>query len=587
MSTPKPIELFISYSREDERLFQKLEKHLVPLERHGLISVWHDRRIEAGNEWTRQLDEHIERARAVLLLVSPAFLASAYCYDIELARVLERHEAGQVKVIPILLRPCDWHTAPFAKFQVLPSNAIPITKWRNQNKAFQSITAELVRAIGTLQATAALAPPLTPQERDRALTEALAAARGIGDEGDRSAALAVLAPHLGPTERNRALREALEAARAIEDEESRSAALAALAPHLTPQERDRVLAEALAAARAIKYEGDRSAALAALAPHLTPQERDRALTEALAAARGIGDEGDRSAAPAALAPHLGPTERDRALHEALEAARAIGDERARSRTLAALAPHLGLGDSAAIEVAINRDFDAFNDKERDALLKAINELLNTSSDIKLSSIKKGSVRFTLQINAKQAEQLLWAIKAGELAKLDVVDAAINSQIRADNLCRRPTVFIGSSKEGLNIAEALQANMDEYCEATVWSQGAFGLGEGNLEALVRLKNEFDFAILVLTPDDLSISRGKRSHSPRDNVLFELGLFIGSLGRERTFAIYDRTAPMKLPSDLAGVSLITYIPHSTGNLQSALGGSCFRLKQAILGMEKIVR
>ena len=153
------------------------------------------------------------------------------------------------------------------------------------------------------------------------------------------------------------------------------------------------------------------------------------------------------------------------------------------------------------------------------------------------------------------------------------------QKRADDFCGRPTVFIGSSKEGLNIAEALQANMDEYCEVTVWSQGAFGLGEGNLEALVRLKNEFDFAILILTSDDLSISRGKRSHSPCDNVLFELGLFIGSLGRERTFAIYDRTAPMKLPSDLAGVSLVSYIPHSTGNLQSALGGPCFRLKQAI--------
>jgi hypothetical protein len=137
--------------------------------------------------------------------------------------------------------------------------------------------------------------------------------------------------------------------------------------------------------------------------------------------------------------------------------------------------------------------------------------------------------------------------------------------------KRPSVFIGSSSEGLKIAKALQVLLDQAYEVATWSQGVFGLSQGTLESLVGALDQFDFAILVLTPDDLVSSRNVSGAAPRDNVLFELGLFMGGLGRDRTFIVYDRTAQLKLPSDLAGVSAATFEPHSSGNLQSSLGAA----------------
>lgn len=144
---------------------------------------------------------------------------------------------------------------------------------------------------------------------------------------------------------------------------------------------------------------------------------------------------------------------------------------------------------------------------------------------------------------------------------------------------RPSVFVGSSTEGLNLAQALSVLLEQPCEVTVWSHGVFGLSEGTLESLVAAIDEYDFAILVLTADDLVTSRETASTAPRDNVLFELGLFMGGLGRSRTFIVYDRTAGLKLPSDLAGVSAATFEPHKSGNLQSALGAAATRIEDQI--------
>ena len=144
---------------------------------------------------------------------------------------------------------------------------------------------------------------------------------------------------------------------------------------------------------------------------------------------------------------------------------------------------------------------------------------------------------------------------------------------------RPTLFVGSSSEGLKVARAIQVLLDQSCEVTIWSQGIFGLSEGTLESLVSALDDFDFAALVLTPDDLLTSRNESSSAPRDNVLFELGLFMGALGRNRTFIIYDRSAKLKLPSDLAGVNAATYEPHSSGNLQSSLGAATTRIDDQI--------
>ncbi len=144
---------------------------------------------------------------------------------------------------------------------------------------------------------------------------------------------------------------------------------------------------------------------------------------------------------------------------------------------------------------------------------------------------------------------------------------------------RPVVFIGSSAEGLAVAQALQVNLDFCAEVILWSQGVFGLGEGTLESLVDRLDNFDFAILVLTPDDLTLSRGTDFQSPRDNVVFELGLFMGALGRTRSFIVYDRTADVKLPTDLAGVTPATYQPPAVGSLESALGACSTKIQSAI--------
>lgn len=144
---------------------------------------------------------------------------------------------------------------------------------------------------------------------------------------------------------------------------------------------------------------------------------------------------------------------------------------------------------------------------------------------------------------------------------------------------KPTVFIGSSSEGINIAKAIQVELDHGCEVVIWSQGLFGLSGGTLEALVEASNKFDFAILVITPDDVAFSRGKEKQIPRDNVLLELGLFIGALGRERVFFIYERTKNIDLPSDLAGITPATFSLHKSGNLQSSVGASCTKIENAI--------
>ena len=144
---------------------------------------------------------------------------------------------------------------------------------------------------------------------------------------------------------------------------------------------------------------------------------------------------------------------------------------------------------------------------------------------------------------------------------------------------RPKVFIGSSSEGEKYAKAMQLLLDKKCEVTIWSQGVFGLSQGTLESLILALDKFDFAILLLTPDDMVSSRDETKQSPRDNVLFELGLFVGGLGRNRTFIVYDRTKTIKLPSDLVGITAATFHEHTEGNLEAALGACCTQIENEI--------
>jgi tetratricopeptide (TPR) repeat protein len=128
-ATQGPLQVFISYAHEDEELRQEFVKHLSQLKRDGLIQDWHDREITAGSEWAGQIDEHLNSANIIVLLVSPDFVASRYCYDIEMKRALERHAAGEARVVPVILRPSDWETSPFAKLNALPKEAKPVVDW--------------------------------------------------------------------------------------------------------------------------------------------------------------------------------------------------------------------------------------------------------------------------------------------------------------------------------------------------------------------------------------------------------------------------------------------------------------------------
>ena len=123
-----------------------LENHLAILKRQGVITGWHDRRIGAGEEWEGKIDAHLNSARVILLLISADFIASDYCYDVELKQAMERHEAGEARVIPVILRPVDWKGAPFGKLQALPKDAKPVTTWANRDEAFVDV-ARGIRAV--------------------------------------------------------------------------------------------------------------------------------------------------------------------------------------------------------------------------------------------------------------------------------------------------------------------------------------------------------------------------------------------------------------------------------------------------------
>lgn len=144
---------------------------------------------------------------------------------------------------------------------------------------------------------------------------------------------------------------------------------------------------------------------------------------------------------------------------------------------------------------------------------------------------------------------------------------------------KPKVFIGSSKEGLKIAEAIQYGLHRVAECTIWHQGVFGLSWNTLDSLIRQAKSSNWAVLILTADDLVTKRAKIGKTPRDNVIFELGLFIGALGRERTFMVHNHDTPPELPSDLAGVTAATYGNRSDGNLEAELGPACVQLKKAM--------
>lgn len=145
--TEHPVEIFFSYAHEDEALMDVVRLQLVVRERLGEIVKWHDRMIPAGNEWKTQIDDRIERAHVILLFMSPHFLASRYCYEIEGEIALRRHREGSARVIPVVLRACDWTVTPFGELQGLPKDGIPITQWPDRDQASLDVARGIMDSI--------------------------------------------------------------------------------------------------------------------------------------------------------------------------------------------------------------------------------------------------------------------------------------------------------------------------------------------------------------------------------------------------------------------------------------------------------
>jgi predicted nucleotide-binding protein len=391
-----PAKLFISYSYKDKKFVDAFQSHLDLLRRQGVVDAWHDRRIFAGEKEATEIDKNLRSSDIILLVVSADFIASDYCYGLEVKQALAMHDAGEAVVIPVIVRPCDWKSASFGRLQALPRDGRPVSSFKNTDETLLEMATE-IRQIA---------------------------------ESDK--------------------------------------------------------------------------------------------------------------------------------------------------------PSKDLPLTSTIEFRLNVDFDSFSTDDETRFIDAVQRVLGSEdTSVKIVTKRRGSVILKLKLRRAAIELLEAAAKKGELTDFSIVDAEV---VREDEWLssepdQRPRVFVGSSTEGLNVAETIQLNLDQLCEVTVWHQGVFTPGSGTLQTLLKASREYDFAILVLTPDDMAASRGDTFTSPRDNVIFELGLFMGSLGAERTMVLYDRTSGIKIPSDLAGVTMITYQRHSTGDLEAALGASCTRLKKHI--------
>jgi hypothetical protein len=133
---------FCSYSHSDEALHEHFMKHAASIVGFSTM-VWHDRMIAAGTDWAKEINDQIDKCDVFLAFVSADFLASRYCYGIELAHALGRHEKDHLRIIPIMLRPCYWQKTPLGIFKALPKDGRPVTSWRNQDKAFAEIAEAL------------------------------------------------------------------------------------------------------------------------------------------------------------------------------------------------------------------------------------------------------------------------------------------------------------------------------------------------------------------------------------------------------------------------------------------------------------
>ena len=147
-----PVKIFTSYSHKDEALREELDVALAMIKRQPAIEIWNDRDIDAGEEWDEEIKKELDSADIILLLFSPRFLASRYIYEKEMATAIKRHEDKTARVVPIILKKCDWKATEFKKLQATPKNSKPIVTWKDQDEAFYDVATSLKKVIKNVQA---------------------------------------------------------------------------------------------------------------------------------------------------------------------------------------------------------------------------------------------------------------------------------------------------------------------------------------------------------------------------------------------------------------------------------------------------
>ncbi len=162
--TTTALSVFYSYAHEDKDLRDELDKHLTALKRLEWIQSWHDHEILPGRAWRQEIEVHLSTARIILLLVSPDFIASDYCYSIEMKQAIERHQKGEAHVIPILLRPVDLEGTPISELQMLPHGGKPVISWTRRDEALEQIARGIRRVVTTLRQPIFIASSLPDQE---------------------------------------------------------------------------------------------------------------------------------------------------------------------------------------------------------------------------------------------------------------------------------------------------------------------------------------------------------------------------------------------------------------------------------------
>jgi internalin A len=144
------LEIFFSYAHKDEVWLKRIETSLMGLVRRDLIHVWHDGNISQGTEWLAEMKERLEMSQIIVLLVSPDFIASDFCWNVEMPRVIERHQEGSARVIPIIVRPANWKKTLLQDFQALPRNGKALSTWKDKDSALQEVAEDIERIVERL-----------------------------------------------------------------------------------------------------------------------------------------------------------------------------------------------------------------------------------------------------------------------------------------------------------------------------------------------------------------------------------------------------------------------------------------------------